>query len=133
MTEANAVRVDALLMLGRREEALAALSALPLDGSGREQELRVIRGELRATSDCARALEDFEQVRPPAASPDLVERALYGSAVCLSRQGRPVEARRGAERYIARFPHGRFAPEARRLGARGGSGVPGTEPTPPTR
>ena len=130
-TEADTVRIDALLMLGRQDEALAALSALPLDGSGREQELRVIRGELRATSDCARALADFDQVRSPAASPELVERALFGSAVCLSRQGRQVEARREAERYIGRFPRGRFAREARRLSAPGGSDVTGTEPKQP--
>jgi len=130
--EADTVRIDALLMLGRQDEALAALSALSLDGGGREQELRVIRGELRATSDCARALADFDRVRSPAASPELVERALFGSAVCLSRQGRHVEARHEAEGYLRRFPHGRFAREARRLSARGGSELPGTESTQPT-
>jgi tetratricopeptide (TPR) repeat protein len=114
--EARAARVDALLMLGREREALVALNALPLDGGGRDQELRVIRGELGAASDCARAILDFDQVlSTTASSSDLAERALYGRAVCRSRQGQKDEARRDAERYVERFPRGRFTREAQWL------------------
>jgi outer membrane protein assembly factor BamD (BamD/ComL family) len=115
--EARTARVDALLMLGRESEALVALNALALEGSGREQELRVIRGELGAESDCGRAVVDFDQILSSTASSDLHERALYGRAVCRSRQGRADEARRDAERYLETFPHGRFANEAQRLSA----------------
>jgi hypothetical protein len=119
--EARAARVDALLMLGHEPEALVALNALPLDGGGRDQELRVIRGELGAASDCARAILDFDQVlATTASSSDLAERALYGRAVCRSRQGQKDEARRDAARYIERFPRGRFTREAHWLIASGG-------------
>ena len=126
--EARTARVDALLVLGRQGEALVALNALTLQGSGREQELRVIRGELGAASDCGRAIADFDQILSTAASSDLAERALYGRAVCRSRLGRQDEATRDAERYLEKFPGGRFRREAQRLIAGGAGDVRDTDP-----
>ena len=50
--EARVARVDALLTLDRADEALRALEQLPLDAHRRSTELQLIRGELRARTDC---------------------------------------------------------------------------------
>ena len=46
--EASVARVDALLLLGRRAEALQQLSRLPLERVGRRSELQLLRAELNA-------------------------------------------------------------------------------------
>lgn len=48
--EASAVRIEALLKLGRTHAALSALDRLPLDSMPRRDEWQVVRGELRATA-----------------------------------------------------------------------------------
>jgi Flp pilus assembly protein TadD len=113
--EANVARVDALLMLGRDADALAVLRTLPLQPRGREQELRVVRGELIAPSSCAAAVEDFDHVLTGAPPAPLVERALHGRATCLTKLGDLEGARRDSLEYLRRFPEGRFAAQARRL------------------
>ena len=113
--EARHARVDALLLLGRRDEARRALDGLDLEPVGRGQELLLIRGELRAQRHCAGAIADFDMVLRHAAPPPLAERALFGRAVCRQQEGRSRAAREDAVTYLARFPTGRFAPAARRL------------------
>jgi tetratricopeptide (TPR) repeat protein len=113
--EAKLARVDALLMLGRRQAALDALDQIDLDTNRRSLELRLVRGELRAQSDCREARRDFDEVVMAAPSADLLERALRGRAACNRRVGDAAAARRDFEVYLRRFPTGRFAAEARAL------------------
>ena len=122
--EAQRARVDALLLLGRRDEARRALDGLDLEPVGRGQELLLIRGELRARQRCADAIADFDVVLRHAAPPALAERALFGRAVCREQEGQRRAAREDAAAYLARFPSGRFANAARRL-ATGGESAPG--------
>jgi TolA-binding protein len=112
--EARVARVDALLLLGRSPDALAALEALPLDPYGRSIELQVIRGELRAGSNCVRAEEDFSAVLSRAPDGPLAERALYGRAVCRGKRGDHAAASADIRAYLARFPTGVHAAWARR-------------------
>src|SRR5207244_7311240 len=85
--EARIARVDALLMLDRSDQAMRALEALPLDGYRRSTELQLIRGELRARTDCARGEADFTAVLARVQTATLEERALYGRAACRSSRG----------------------------------------------
>jgi TolA-binding protein len=112
--EARVARVDALLMLDRPDDALRALEALPLDAHRRSTELQLIRGELRARTDCARAEADFSAVLARVRTPALEERALYGRAACRSKQGNLNGAATDLRSYLERFPHGAHAEWARR-------------------
>jgi hypothetical protein len=102
------------LLLGRNDEALAELRALSLQPVGRDQELRLIRGELSAVTDCGRAVADFDRVLAERAAEPFAERALHGRAACRLRLGDETGAMRDLSEYLRRFPEGRFAPEARR-------------------
>jgi TolA-binding protein len=114
--EARVARVDALLVLGHRQEARRELSALPIDSVGRKNELRLIRAELRADDDCRAALSDFQVlVELPLPAP-WAERALFGRGACLLKLGDRAAAARDFDRYLARFPSGRFAPQIRAQG-----------------
>jgi TolA-binding protein len=107
--EARLARVDALLMLQRLDEAQNALETLPLDSHRRETELQVIRGELRARSNCARAEEDYSAVLARSADAALVERALYGRGACRAKRGDGAGAAEDLRRYLERFPNGAHA------------------------
>jgi hypothetical protein len=109
--EARVLRVDALLALGKRSEALAVLDALPLDRVGRGVELRLVRAELRASSDCRSALPDFDRVLSGAPSSGVEERALRGRSLCRASVGDAGGARSDAQRYLEKYPTGRFASE----------------------
>jgi len=125
--EAEALRVEALLALGRKEQALAAvddLLARPRPGNdGR----RVLRGEIQMSLGAWRdALTDFEVALAGPGGPEsgrstagFVERALWGRAVSRGRLGDESGARAALEDYLRRFPQGRFAAgAARALGLR---------------
>lgn len=111
--EAHFARVDALLLLGRSDQALAALEALPLDRGARSTELQVIRGELRARRNCASANADFSAALAQSPTPALLERILYGRGVCRSKLGNVSGAASDLQRYLDRFPNGVHARSAR--------------------
>jgi len=111
--EARVVRVDALLVLGRRQEARRELSALPLESVGRKNELRLIRAELRADDDCRAALADFQVLVEQSLPGAWAERALFGRGACLLKLGDKAAAERDFARYLERFPDGRFAGQIR--------------------
>jgi hypothetical protein len=109
--DVHRTEVECLLELGRRDEALRVLDAMPLDRAEGGRELRVVRGELRAAAGrCGDALSDFDAVGVRGGD-GLSERALYGRASCRTRLGDLNEGRADLERYLAEFPRGRFVPE----------------------
>jgi hypothetical protein len=111
--EARLARVDALLMLKRSDEALAALETLPLDHRRRSTELQVIRGELRARTDCGRAEADFSVALTHSPDAVLLERILYGRAACRVKRGDRMGATSDLQHYLERFPDGTHAAWAR--------------------
>jgi len=111
--EARVARVDALLVLGRRQEARRELSALPIESVGRKNELRLIRAELRADDDCRAASSDFQVLVDQPLPSNLAERALFGRGACLLKLGNQAAANRDFDRYLERFPSGRFADQIR--------------------
>ena len=106
-------RVDALLTLGRRHEARRELSALPIENVGRKNELRLIRAELRSDEDCRAALSDFQVLVDLPLPAAWAERALFGRGACLLKLGDRAGAQRDFDRYLERFPSGRFAGQIR--------------------
>jgi hypothetical protein len=122
-TEARLARVEALLALGRRSDALSQLDAWDAAGAGLTRGARLARGELRAdTGRCAEAAEDFAIVLAASADDGLGGRAAYGRASCALRAGDEAAAREALTRYLEGHPDGPHAAEARevlaRLGAR---------------
>lgn len=111
--EARVARLDALLLLGRREEARRELATLPLNDVGRKQELRLVRAELEAEHDCRRAIDDFDALLGQALTSAWAERALFGRGACLVKLGDERRAARDFSLYLERFPSGRFAAEVR--------------------
>ena len=113
--EAEVTRIEALLRLGRHDQALGLLDAQVLTAAGVGREMLVARAELRAEKGrCGAALNDFNLLLAAEAPSDLVtERALYGRATCRAQQSDWTGARSDLEHYLARFPKGRFVDQAR--------------------
>jgi hypothetical protein len=111
---ADLLRIEALLAIGRRGEALALLESLPLDDGPRADDLLVVRGELRADADCRGAIRDFDEALARALPDELAERALRGSAVCRLRT-KDGAADAALRAYVLRFPDNPFAIRARAL------------------
>jgi len=113
--EANATRIEALLRLGRHTQALALLDAMAPATTGVGREMLVARAELRADKGRrTAALHDFDLLLLTGGKADSVtERALYGRATCRAKMGNGAGAHRDLETYLATFPEGRFAREAR--------------------
>jgi hypothetical protein len=81
--ESRTIRIEALLALGRKIEALTRLDALPAATLDRSPRLRVARGELRvAAGRCPDALGDFAAVVAAGAGGDIQQRADRGRAAC---------------------------------------------------
>ncbi len=79
--EALLLRVEAMLKLERRSEALGILDAAPLAGVAASRTLLLIRGELRAAAGrCAEAVTDFDVVLVQTQGRN--KRALAGLARC---------------------------------------------------
>jgi len=108
--EAEHLRVNLLVSLNRRREALDALDQYELkQETPRALELRVLRAELRARSGrCTEAVADFSAALGNAQGP-LHERALYGRYRCHIQLGDASAAKSDREDYLLRFPSGRFA------------------------
>jgi hypothetical protein len=113
MNEARLAQIDAYLLKGQSDEALAALGRVQLGSRPRELELRLMRGELRARTDCRAARVDFSAVLAAAAGEALHERALRGRAGCELREGDRAAARLDLTEYLRRFPDSQHAPRAR--------------------
>jgi len=122
-SEATMLRIEALLGLGRQDEALSVLDGVSLASLPNRDEQLVVRGELRAGSGRWReAKQDFDQVLgggdPPVASAKgrkLQERALWGRAAARVRIGDQQGARADLALYLRYFPAGRFADRAASL------------------
>jgi hypothetical protein len=71
--------------------------------------------QLAQAGRCAEALEPFSVVADNAEDSPLVERGLFGRARCHLALGHSAEGREDLETYLARFPSGHFAAQARSL------------------
>jgi len=122
-SEASMLRIEALLALGRQDEALLALDGVSLASMPNRDEQLVVRGELRAGRlRWLEAKQDFDQVLRgrdlPAASDRirrLQERALWGRASARTQIGDQAGARADLALYLRYFPAGRFAESAASL------------------
>jgi hypothetical protein len=112
--EGRIARLDALLALGKRGEALHVIESIDLSGVPRAGELTTLRGELRAEAGrCREAIADFDHVLGKSEG-RIEERALYGRGACRSRMGDVDGARRDLESYLVRFPGGTFADKVKK-------------------
>ncbi len=111
--EASVLRVNALLGVGRRAEALVLLEDLQRGGLARfarATELRILHAELLAeASRCSEALPLFESSLAPNLEEPIRERALYGRASCRATVGDHAGSREDMIRYLQLYPRGRFA------------------------
>jgi len=118
--EADMLRVEALLAVGRNADALAVLDRLPLGSLPKRDERFVLRGELRAAagrwqaaqSDFAATLANLDTTSAHATKRDVNERALWGRAAAKSHLHDEVGARADLTLYLRLFPAGRFATPA---------------------
>jgi hypothetical protein len=116
-SERSVLEVEALLAMGRNDEALLRLDGMSLDNTPRSAERYVVRGELRARAQrWPEAGADFDRAlaHGRGASP-WQERALWGRAVTRTQSGDQAGARADLQLYLQIYPAGRFASEAARL------------------
>lgn len=112
--EVLAARVNALVALGRRKDALATLESLP-EAAARGRGLRALRGELLVHEGrCVEALALLDPLLAEASLDDAAERALFARASCRGRMGQFEASAADLRSYLEHFPRGRFAEEARR-------------------
>jgi len=116
-SERSVLEVEALLAMGRRDEALLRLDRMSLDNTPRSAERYVVRGELRARAQrWSEAGVDFDQALAHGkGSPVWQERALWGRAATRTHTGDQAGARADLQIYLQLYPTGRFASEAARL------------------
>jgi hypothetical protein len=113
--EARIVRIRAHVALGEADAALPLLEAHPLGSDRVSDDLRLLRGELRARTSCAGAIEDFTAVLARTRSDAFAERALAGRAGCHAARGDEAAGAADARAYLARVPGGPRAGAMRRL------------------
>lgn len=106
-SEATLTRIEALIVTQKRMEALALLESLDLSATPRGEELRVLLGELMLEAGRREsARRQFELALEGRLVREAEDRAMYGLACSLDEKG-------AFERYLLRFPRGRFAEAAR--------------------
>jgi tetratricopeptide (TPR) repeat protein len=112
--ERAALEVEALLALHRDSDALARLDAMTLDELPRSGERFVVRGELRAAARrWLEASADFDRaLSRVSGAPSWHERALWGRGAARLRCGEREAGLADFERYLDKYPDGRFAPAA---------------------
>ena len=118
--EAEVLRVDALAAMKNTSEALSVLDGLDFAQMPGGLARQLQRGELRAVAGRYREAEaDFAYVLIQARNQnrDVVERALWGRAQSRAGRGDAKGAQMDAKEYVQRFPTGRFAAEAARIGS----------------
>jgi hypothetical protein len=117
--EGRRLRVDALLRLERRSEALKVLDSLDaIDEGKRGEELRLLRGDLRLEAGRSDdALSDFGAVLLTHHGEGLAAHALFGRAQVWLKQSKTDLARAALDRYLAQYPNGADAASARTLRA----------------
>lgn len=114
--EARMARVEALLTLDRRQEALRLLEAFDARSGTLTREARATRGELRAESGrCAQAVRDFDALVAVRDGDGPGGRALYGRASCRLRAGDRQAARQDLTRYLSLHPNDPLSANARRV------------------
>jgi hypothetical protein len=119
--EAVRARLEALLELNDRAAALALLDGRRAFSGRLGGEAQLIRAELRTSvGRYADARADFDALLGPAFASahlpaDMLERSLYGRAVCLGHLQQDERARADLRLYLQRFPSGKHAAEATRL------------------
>lgn len=119
--ETMRARLETLLQLDDRAAALALLDRHSAFSGRLGAEAQLIRAELRASAGRhADARADFDALLGPAFASahlpaDMLERSLYGRAVCLGHLNQDARARADLRLYLQRFPSGKHALEAARL------------------
>lgn len=114
--EARIARVEALLTLNRRQEALRLLEGFDASGGTLTRDARATRGELLAENGrCAQALRDFDAVVAVRDGDGPGGRALYGRASCRLSGGDRQAARQDLLRYLSLHPNDPLSANARRV------------------
>lgn len=113
--EAQRTRIEALLLQRRTPEALAVLNSMTFATRARDNEWRVLRGELRANAHhCAQAQSDFSEALKINDKGPIAERALFGRASCFLELKDTAAAHAALVDYAARFPSGAHAVQVRK-------------------